>query len=248
MDKDKVMKNILGDKYLEPEESFYNVFINYINYWIKYDSTKEEIDKNWLKTTNADTMFSLFIPLRTVVRHIHKKDKVITKSKLKKSFKKANDKISYLEKLLPKDNELVKKLQEFACLCSQIQNVISIPTTYINGKNINQYRGCCYYDQMPVMLYSILKGKITGIENRFSSYFENNKEVEEWIKSNRLDRLININDISDFKLEDLANLQENYGVKNIGLSITKKDYLFYNEYDDDRLKKVLDNYINILKN
>lgn len=103
----------------------------------------------------------------------------------------------------------------------------------------------CYFDQMPVMLHCILKGKITGKENRFSKYFKNTLEIENWINKNKLYRLFNT-DKKEIKLSGIKEL-DNYGIKDIGLKITKKDYIFYHEFDIERLKKILKNYIEILK-
>lgn len=249
---DSAMKEILGkDIYKDVNGNFYNVFINYINYWIKYDSSKEEIDQFWFKQIDssfaaADTMFSLFIPLKNVVRL--STERTITKNKLKKEFAKANNKEEYLRSILPQNDELVKSLQKFAILCSQKQNVIGVPNIKVEDLSINQYRGCCYFDQMQVMLYCIIKGKLTEKENRFSKYFKDKDEVVLWLKENHLDRLLDVNINDNFKLDDLKNYEdEYYRIKKIGLSITKKDYLFDNINDKNRLKKVLDEFVKILE-
>ena len=256
-EKDKAMITILGNKlYKDPNENFHNVFINYINYWNNYNSNgNKEIDKFWFangnlickKYASADTIFSLWTPMKWVILSLNNKD--YTKEHFIEEALKADNIYSFLEKILPRNNELVIRLQEFAMLASYEENVMSVPTIKkkIKGQtySINTYRGKCYYDQMPVMLFYLLNGA-NGEKNNFSIFFEddNNNTLEKtkenilnWIQNNHLEiffeeKKINIDDRENF-----------YNLKKLGIACNKREKVI----DKEQLKIMLDKYIELIK-
>jgi hypothetical protein len=253
MKKDQALQDILKDKYKEPEEDFYNVFINYINYWHDFNHNgNKEIDKTWYKLSNhiskdypgADTIFSLWIPMSWVMLSINPEKAWYKQLFVEEATKSSNMK-SFLETYLPEDNELVKKLHEFAIVASSEENVFSVPKEKLQLNNeeysLNRYRGFCYYDEMPVMLYCLLEGA-NGKSNNFSKYFESTIQEEtkenilKFIKSNKLEVFFNNEDIG----EDINNC---FNLKDLGVSNTKKEKIT----KESDLIKLLDNYIKVLE-
>lgn len=257
-EKDKAMITILGNTlYKDPNENFYNVFINYINYWNNYNSNgNKEIDKFWFanghsickKYAGADTIFSLWTPIKWVILSLNSKD--YTKEQFVKEALKADNIYSFLEKVLPRNNELVISLQEFAMIASYEENVMSVPIIKKNIKdkklNINCYRGSCYYDQMPVMLYCLLNG-VNGGNNSFSQYFEDNtnntlektkENILNWMQDNKLEIFFNNNQIKVNDVKRFYNLRID-----LGIACNKKEKVI----DKDQLKIMLDKYIELIK-
>lgn len=216
-------------------EPIYNKIQAWINYDIKrpqsnYNDNRKEHDefrkKNDLDCilTNgnllADTIFSLWIPLRFVLVRINGYDAL-------KKYGDINNKIIFwksilekeaLNKVLPKENETVHKLVELYKIGQERCNVMILKERWMQSRGKSPY-----YDYMPYFLYECFdKGK-------FSVCFkEGNAELKEWINCQNLNMFFD----GDITKENIIDLS---GSGNIKIGIPKD------------INYLLDNYINILE-
>lgn len=193
--KDKTIKRRAVYTYNGP---VYRPIIEEIASWIKY---KEDEPKTDYKTDaenhdkyrathdldcilrdgnlNADTIFSLWVPLRFALVRIsgYAKIKEITGLDLNKNvqFLKALIQNGNLQKLLPK-NKTTGLLSELFYLGRQIENTMILPERWL------QSRGCKpYYDYMPYFLFECFSG------GDFHKAFKDDADVREWVESEKLE-------------------------------------------------------------
>lgn len=216
----------------------YEPIINKIRAWINYDKNRPKSDyvtnrkehdefrrKNDLDCVltngnlNADTILSLWLPLRLSLVRINGYDKL-------NKYGDINNKISFLKKILseevleqvlPQNNETVKKLLELFELGQKRCNVMILKERSMQSRGLKPY-----YDYMPYFLYECFDN------GNFSQYFHGNKELLEWISDEKL----NVFFVGNITKENIRDLSESGNVKN-GLP---KD-----------INNLLDNYITILK-
>lgn len=212
-----------------------------INQWINYERNKptipykrnEEIHDNYRKDNDldcqltdcnlkADTIFSLWLPLRFTLREIHGyafdiPDKVKDMDKYLDFLEKLSE---YSSKYFPEDNSLVEKLSKLFELGMKRENVMILPDRIINSKRGSKP----YYDYMPHFLQDCFQG------GSFSKYFGNSDEkLHEWIKEQHLQMFFEEESIRKSAIKDLSgsgSIQDNRA-KNLGT--------------------MLDNYIDILE-
>ena len=206
-----LLKEILEINKIEISD---NPIINYLNYWDfgnnQYptlekewgdltDSEQEEqkerqdnwradneLDVKWLKSQNADTIFSCWMPLKMVVQSL-----CYTYSGLsyypfkcnKYRDKKSGRNIDFLNWISEqisngtfeeKNPSLYKVLIDFFELASSRANVMELPNREMQKRSE-------WYDQMPKFLNECFKG------GEFCKFFKNDEELKSWIKSQNLD-------------------------------------------------------------
>ena len=170
------MKNILESYGVDYDE---NQLKNYLNLWIlghEEERSKVDIDMHWLEGNYfADTIFSLWIPLQSVLG-VFNPNRIFYKE-----GKYGRDKNFFLKEilveidtLLPYEDELVKELYRFANLASTRANVMKLPNRSM------QARGKNWHDQMPKFLYECF------FPGEFSKFFKNDQELQEWLQSEKL--------------------------------------------------------------
>lgn len=211
-----------------------------IEQWIYYESNKptipykgnEELHDNYRKENDldcqltngnlkADTIFSLWLPLRFTLREMYGYSLYIPDK-----GRESNKYFGFLENLrlnssnyFPIDNPLVKKLSKLFELGMKRENVMILP-----DRTINCERGSKpYYDYMPHFLYDCFQG------GNFGKYFSNNDELKKWIETQHLKMFFENGLIRKFKVKDLSG---SGSVKN---NIPEK------------VEAMLDNYIDVLE-
>lgn len=127
---------------------------------------------------NADTIFSLWIPLRFVLVRINGYPKL-------RQYGNINDKIAFLEaiadetvlrQLLPDDNETVAKLIRLFDLGQQACNVM-----ILKNRSMQSRGAAPYYDYMPYFLSECFA------PGAFSKYFQGDSDLTEWIRRQKLE-------------------------------------------------------------
>lgn len=143
---------------------------------------------------NADTIFSLWIPLRLALVRINRY------SALKK-YGNINNKIAFLEailneqtiaKLLPKSNETVSKLLKLFDLGQEKCNVMSLKERRMQSRG-----GKPYYDYMPYFLFECFDN------GAFSRCFTGNCDLIEWIIQQNLNMFFE-GEITKDNIKDLS--------------------------------------------
>ncbi|MDF2944391.1 MAG: hypothetical protein K0S01_3249 [Herbinix sp.] len=214
----------------------YKPIRNKINAWILYlenspkckysenpvlhDEFRKEHDLDCVLTDGdllADTIFSLWTPLRFTLVRINGYSKLQKYGKVEKSigFLKAIIIENVLEGLLPINKPEVLSLITLFELGQTRANVMILPI-----RKLNRERGKKpYYDYMPYFLYECLQG------GDFSFVFENDdKQFIKWISDEKLTMLFN-ESICRRNIKDLAQTGNvKYGVpKNIDIWL--KNYI-----------------------
>lgn len=200
---DNKMETYLGTDYTG------NYIINFLNYWMKTTKPRKTNDLDCLYkegNLDADTIFSFWTPLKFVLdclnpdEHFYKKDKF--GSDPHKFLKKIKENINTY---LPTDEEVVKKLYEFAKLAETKANVMQWPDG--KGSKIQTIRYKDFYDQMPPLLYNCFSG------GSYSYIFNNNNlNLENWIRNQKLQMFFCNNEISQEKIKPLIeNIRANEG-------------------------------------
>lgn len=177
----------------------YRPIIQKISSWIEYEENKpktkynEDAEKHdkfrsehdldcVLRNGNlhADTMFSLWIPLRFALVKVSGYDKIkeITGLNLEQSvpFWKALICNGNLKKLLPIKNETTRLLSELFYYGQKIENTMILPERWLQSRG-----GRPYYDYMPYFLYECFKG------GNFHKAFGSDEEVCKWIREENLE-------------------------------------------------------------
>lgn len=177
----------------------YRPIIEKIASWINYEENKPKTEyKNDVENHDkyraahdldcvlrggdlkADTIFSLWIPLRFALVRVSGYDKIkeVTGMKLEKSvsFLKALIRDDNLEKLLPITNETTRLLSELFYYGQKIENTMLLPERGLQSRGSEPY-----YDYMPYFLYECFKG------GKFYWAFGSDEKVCEWIKEEKLE-------------------------------------------------------------
>ena len=210
--------------------------INFLQYFIDREDvpamSNDEFRRNydldcvWLEgDLHADTIFSFWMIMKQVLQLVAKNryEEVGNTEEPYKNNRSIYEIINNLNEFLPKKNELVKKLYEFAILAQGRANVMRLPD---KGRGI-QKRGLWFYDQMGPTLCACFDGK-------FSEFFNNDiSEIEKWVKAEKLQMF--------FKDEKITLKN----VKPLIDGVEAKDAIWLS--DEKQLNEMLTNCIDILK-
>lgn len=164
------------------------------------DLYRQEHDLDCLLTGGnlfADTIFSLWLPLRFALVRLNGYEKLEVYGKVGKNvpFLKNLLKNHILDELLPLSNPLVIHLNELFTLGRTRANVMILPLRQLNSK-----RGWMpYFDYMPHFLYECFEG------GKFSYAFDyDNPTFIQWVEREHLTPFFN-QTISKESIKDLAN-------------------------------------------
>ncbi|MCR8633210.1 hypothetical protein [Paenibacillus radicis (ex Xue et al. 2023)] len=179
MSEDK-LENIIGVEYTD------NPIVNYLKYWINALGKpagdewrkKNDLDVVWLGgDLHADTIFSVWMPLKMCLQCLpgnpfcHKGIRG-TPVKRKADY---DEIIKNINAYLPRKDELVEELYQFAELSSTRANMMRLQNRKM------QKRGILYFDQMPKTLHECFE------VGEFSKYFKSDDEVIDWVKTEKLE-------------------------------------------------------------
>jgi hypothetical protein len=137
---------------------------------------------------NADTIFSLWLPLRHTITRINSKETIAKIGDIndKKSFVCALLECDNLEKLLPKELSIVRTLSELFICGMGRENVMLLPKRFFKHedgiRSLNCARGCKpYWDYIPHFLYELFEG------GDFSDAVNNDDEAcRLWIRNQKM--------------------------------------------------------------
>lgn len=216
--------------------NLYEPIINKIESWIEYDANKPKSDnsekcdrfrmQNDLDCAltggnlNADTIFSLWLPLRFTLVRINGYNVLNAYGDIsnKISFLRRIRKEEVLKKLLPMNNTTVQKLSALFEFGQQRCNVMILKNRGMQNKGSGPY-----YDYMPYFLYDCFDD---GVFSKF--FIGGNPELIRWISEEKLNMFFD-GEISKDKIKDLS-----------GSGDIKKGV-------PEDINFLLDNYINILE-
>lgn len=214
----------LADSFYEHYENIvvYRPIIKKIAYWIKYEENKPKTDyetdaENHDKyraahdldcvlrdgDLRADTIFSLWLPLRLALVRVSGYDKIkeVTGLDLNQSIPFLNTLIQNenLQKLLPIKNKTTWLLSELFYWGQQVENTMILPERGL------QSRGCKpYYDYMPYFLHDCFEN------GKFHKAFGSDEKVCEWVKRENLECFFS----GTICKENIVDLAGNGDVKN----------------------------------
>lgn len=177
----------------------YRPIIQKIASWIEYEENKPKTEYNEdaenhdkfrsshdldciIRDGNlyADTIFSLWRPLRFALVRVSSYDKIkeVTGMDLKQSvpFWKALIGNGNLKKLLPIKNETTRLLSELFYYGQKIENTLILPERWLQTRG-----GEPYHDYMPYFLYECFEG------GNFYKAFGSDEKVCEWIRKEKLE-------------------------------------------------------------
>ena len=183
--------------------------------WIAYDDNKPKTDYLFepdihdrfraandldcvLRNGNlhADTIFSLWLPLRfaLVKMNGYRRIKKITKIKFdyNSDFLERLLVDRNLEKLLPLENETTHLLSELFVLGQQRENTMLLPERWMQKRGNDPY-----WDYVPYFLYACFEG------GEFYKVFGSNEKLINWIKEEKLEGFFD-GEISRNNIRDLA--------------------------------------------
>jgi hypothetical protein len=190
---------------------------------------------------NADTIFSLWLPLRHTIAKINGKEKIseIVGMNSKEAYVRALLWEDNLEKLLPKELSIVRTLSELFTYGMERENVMILPKRYFyhNGKekSLNFTRGGRpYWDYIPRFLYEMLE------DGDFADAVGNDDEAcRTWIREQNMTMFFKDGILDRDHIKDLA------GSGDVTYSLAPKG----NSYEESLAlqEKKLRNYIDILK-
>lgn len=186
---------------------------------ISHDIFRQEHDLDCVLSNgnlSADTIFSLWLPLRFTLVSINGYKKLNEFGDLNNRyfFLKVLLKRNVMETLLPKGNESVKLLSRLFQLGQTKANVMILPNRYL------QVRGMApYYDYMPYFLLECFVG------GNFHEVFGTDEKLIAWIIQEKLEDFF-CGEICKQNIRDLA------GTNNIKCGIPKNIDLLLNNYID----------------
>ncbi len=170
-----------------------------------HDNFRKEHDLDCILTGGnlfADTIFSLWLPLRFTIVNINSYQKIerICGCKVDKNVPFLSAVADNIDELLPKDNELVINLSKLFDLGQTRANVMILP-----DRRLNKSRWEKTFDYMPNFLYKCFKGK----EGEFSSFFHNDDtKLINWIEREHLTFFFENEEIKKDNLLDLAGTND----------------------------------------
>jgi hypothetical protein len=191
---------------------------------------------------NADTIFSLWLPLRHTIVRINGYEKISEIGDIndKKSFVCALLEDDNLEKLLPKELSIVRTLSELFTYGMERENVMLLPKRVFHRRDgvavfLNRARGGKpYWDYIPHFLYELFEG------GDFADAVGNDDEAcRTWIREQNMTMFFKDGILDREHIKDLAGS----GSVKASLAPTGSSY----EESLALQEKKLRNYIDILK-
>lgn len=172
----------------------------------------------------ADTLFSLWSPLKNTIIRINSKEEITLVGNINSKYKflPELEKGDNLEKLLPENMPITHKLSRLFELGLGVENVFILPDRKLNGKRAK----LPYRDYVPVFLAEAFPG------GEFAHAWKSVEEYISWIKKEKLQVFFD-GEISKDSIKDLAETGD-----------------IYNGSPDmsvDVMEKMIDNYISILE-
>lgn len=225
------------------QEKLYEPIRKKIEEWIRYDDhkpageyndNKEEHDeyRRWHDRDcvlaggdlRADTMFSLWLPLRNTIVRINDAEIIQAVGDIYSKYDFLRDlmKGDNLEKLLPEDMPITAKLSALFELGMGRENVFMLP-----DRQLNPLRGGKpYWDYIPAFLLASFPG------GEFAHYWSSPKERLEWIEREHFQVFFD-GDIVPENIKDLS------GAGDVRVSLAPEGI--------QPMEQMLDNYISILQ-
>jgi hypothetical protein len=206
-------------------------------YWknpAEHDDYRKMHDRDCVLTGGnlcADTIFSLWLPLRSTIRRINPPEVIwqVGDMRNKVSFARSLLQGGNLEKLLPPELSITHTLSELFWYGLGRENVMLLPQ-----RTLNSARGKKpYWDYMPVFLYEIFP------QGNFSAAFPEKGAVTAWIHSQHLEMLFQGEHVERKNILDLSQS----GRICCNLAPLSEDY----EKSLASQEKMLRNYVEILK-
>lgn len=214
----------------------YEPIVEKINSWIHYaeckpktnyeddkqnhDSFRKEKDLDCVLNggnLKADTIFSLWLPLRFALVKLNDYDKIVkyTGIGIKKdvSFLKALLIDDNLQRLLPEECETTKLLSTLFYYGQRIENTMILPDRKLQSKGNKPY-----YDYMPYFLHDCFSG------GELSSFFKGDDDIIRWIKEENLEFFFKDKKICKENIIDLAGT--NNVTKNVPPDINALNKMF----------------------
>jgi hypothetical protein len=239
------------------EQNIYEPIIKELEYWSDYkkrqqgdetvcsdDEFRAANDRDCVLTggnLNADTIFSLWLPLRHTIARIHSYEAISEIGNIndKKSFVCALRKGDNLERLLPKELSIVRTLSELFIYGMERENVMILPKRFFyqegSRKSLNSMRGGKpYWDYVPRFLYEMFEG------GDFSEAVGNDDEAcRTWIKEQNMTMFFQDGILDREHIIDLA------GSGSVMVSLAPKG----SSYEEGLMlqENMLRNYIDVLK-
>ena len=143
----------------------------------------------------ADTMFSLWTPLRATIERLHTPDEIAAVGNIKSKYAFIREvlKGNNLEKMLPETESIVQKLSQLFELGMGRENVFLLPDRNLNPARAR--RPFC--DYIPVFLLECFPG------GEFADAWNNTEEYVSWVKKENLHVFFD-GDIMPENIRDLA--------------------------------------------
>lgn len=172
----------------------------------------------------ADTLFSLWTPLRHTIMRLNDKETVGTVGDISKKYVFLREFIkgNNIEKLLPETESIVHKLSELFERGMGRENVFLLPERQLNCARARKP----YYDYVPVMLFEAFPG------GAFSEYWSSPEAYLQWIDEEHLEMFFE----DAISLECIKDLS---GSGDVHVSLAPGGV--------DSMERMLDNYIAVLK-
>lgn len=224
-------------------ENFYEPIITKLKEWVAYqencpkndycthveehDEFRAANDRDCILTGGdlfADTIFSLWLPLRHTIARLNSKEAVNAVGNIRSKYGFCRDLLrgDNLMRLLPEDNSVVRELRELFVLGLKRCNVMLLPL-----RNLNSKRGMSpYYDYMPRFLYELFPS------GDFEYAFETEEELLSWIKTENLQMFFE----GEIRRENIIDLS---GSGDIKVSLAPDG--------DEAQQRMLHNYYKILQ-
>ncbi len=156
--------------YLDSDYDVNNHIRNFLLYWMKPSRprAKNDLDCLYLNgNLNADTIFSVWTPLKMVLEVLNPNRK-FTKKDIADIY---NNQNQYLNP----DYSIVKNFNEFAKYAETKANTMKLP-----NRKMNNNRYCSFRDQMPPTLYNCFEG------GKYCTYFDEKYPLNKWIEDEHL--------------------------------------------------------------
>lgn len=200
----ETLKSLFQDDAAEFKEYAYLLpILEKMKVWVEYYDEEQQIsEKDYVARDNfrkendtdcqltggnllADTIISLWVPLRFTVNHLNDREIEGRGEKVKINFcRKSLQNPAYLAKLLPYSERSVQLLCELFREGVKRQNVMLLPDKKLNTLkgNADDKKGIAIYDYMPHFLYQCFTN------HQFIQYWNNDEELlKKWIVEQKLE-------------------------------------------------------------
>lgn len=172
----------------------------------------------------ADTLFSLWTPLRNTIVRINEMEKIQAVGNINSKYKFLRELIKEdnIEKLLPEKEDIVKKLSILFDLGLGRENVFLLPDRQLNCARARKP----YCDYVPVFLLESFQGGV------FAHYWNTPEDYLQWIQKEHLEMFFD-GEVSSETIKDLS------GAGDVHIPFAPEGV--------QAMERMLDNYISVLK-